>query len=202
MKKLRERFARLPRAMRWLVLAAVCFGVIWGIIFPTLDAIDRFNRRANYALNQLTSLQQQAERRAQADNRIARGTINFGEVDLPTQGGGKSNELFTRISEILKNHEIARPNVTAQRPIPIKLDPDTQETLAGSNRELQRVIFDIRIEGAPEAIAGVIADLEKTPQVTSISQIVLRRVGKPEERKLSATIMPEAWVVAERGGRR
>ncbi len=202
MNRLHARYAALPRAIRWSVLFVAFIVVYLGVIEPIMGLTGRLNQRADLHQIRLSTYQQQAEKRAQADNQIARGTIRFGDVQMPDAGAGRSNELFTRISEILSTREIARPNVTAQRPIPIKLDAETQDMLAGPSRELQRLIFDIRIEGTPEAIAGVIADLERTPQVTSISQIVLRRVGRPEERKISATILPETWVIAERGGRR
>lgn len=195
-----KRFRALPRAARWGLGFVVFIAAYFGVVEPVMDLTSKKNAEADRAGSRLTTYANQATARKEQSVKLATGVKRFGDVNLPSKDSTLSNKLFSKISDILKTRNIAKPSITQNRAI--ALGKDVLVNLLEPNQEIQRLVFELKIEGSPEDVAGVIADLERIPEVTTVGQVVLRRLGKEEERKLQATITPEAWVIAERGGRR
>lgn len=200
MNKLITRYKAFPRSMRWLIVFAVFAGVYFVVIEPALNMMTEWNNAADRAAIALRRYEEQATARDAADTRIAIGVTRLGDVAMPNALRDRSNVLYTKIGSILDKHGVVRPSITQGRPIP--LGKGVLAELVGANEEVQRLTFDVKLEGDPDTILKVIADLERTPEVTTLGTLQLRRTGKDDERKLQATLTPEAWVIAERGGRR
>ena len=200
MSRLLDRWSRLPRAARWGAAFVAFVATYFVVVEPALDFSAELGAKADRAAVALQRYSDQATARTEADRDIALGVSSYGDVALPGDSRARQNELFSRISAILQKHGIDRPNITAGRPIP--LGREVLVDIVGPNQEVQKLVFDLKIEGTPESIAAVISDLERTPQVTAVGQVTLRRTGKEADRKLQATILPEAWVIGERGGGR
>jgi hypothetical protein len=194
------RFRSLPRAARWGLLFAAFVVAYFGVVEPVIDLTARLDAAADRAGSRLSTYSQQAEARKAQSDKLTLGVKRFGDVRLPDTDSKRANEVFSKISETLKARNISKPSITQNRGVP--LGKDTLQGLLEPNQEVQRLVFELKLEGSLEDVAGVIADLEKIPEVTSIGQVVLRRMGKEEERKLQATVTPEVWIIAERGGRR
>lgn len=194
------RFRALPRAARWGLLFVAFVVAYFGVVEPVMDLTAKMNAAADRAGSRLATYSQQAKARRDQSNKIDLGVKRFGDVRLPDKDPKRSNEVFTKISDTLKARNISKPSITQNRGV--SLGKDVLQELLEPNQEVQRLVFELKLEGSPEDVAGVIADLERIPEVTSIGQVVLRRLGKEEERKLQATITPEVWIIAERGGRR
>lgn len=195
-----SKFKSLPRAARWGIGFVAFVVAYFGIVEPVIDLTSKLNAAADRDGSRLAAYSAQAQAREDQSNSLQIGLKRFGDVALPTTDTNRSNQVFTKISNTLKERNIAKPSITQSRGV--SLGKDALLELLSPNQEVQRLAFEIKLEGSPEDVAGVIADLERIPEITTISQVVVRRLGKEEDRKLQATITPEVWVIAERGGRR
>ena len=195
-----SRFRSLPRAARWGLGFVVFVVAYFGAVEPVIDTTARLNAAADRADSRLATYSAQAKAREAQSDKLLIGVKRFGDARLPDSDPKRSNEVFTKISDTLKTRNISKPSITQNRGV--SLGKDVLLDLLGPTQEVQRLVFELKLEGSPEDVIGVIADLERIPEVTTIGQVVLRRMGKEEDRKLQATITPEVWIIAERGGRR
>jgi hypothetical protein len=68
---------------------------------------------------------------------------------------------------------------------------------------VERLVTDLQLTGEPEAIAAIIADLERHPLVTTLSRVQMRKAeGRDTGRSLRASISVETWVLVKKARNR
>lgn len=196
MNSLIRVFRDLPRAARWALLGAVALVAYFGLIEPALDSLNDLNSRADAQRLALMEL----NTKSAADEQIGLGVRRFGRVLLPGDPQVRPVEFNRKVLAVLEKHGV-RNHTNTTRTVP--LGSGQLQSELGSGAQVQRLIREIQFEAAPEAVAGVIADLESTPEVASVSRVQLRRVeAEGVSRLLRATIAAEAWIsLSKRGAR-
>ena len=72
----------------------------------------------------------------------------------------------------------------------------TMSGALGADEELHRLEMELKFECDPDLAMEVIAELERSPEVTSVPRVVLRK--STEGRRVQATISVEAWSIQKR----
>jgi hypothetical protein len=196
MTDLLDRFAVLPRAARWALVALAVVLLYFALIEPV---IDRYNTYSGRADDRLAALRDLRRRAAQGDSGAAAlGVRRFGLVELPGDPELRSVAFNRKVTEILQKHGVTRHNSTT-RNVPLGATGPLAGTL-GQNERIDRVVREVQFDAEPEAISAVLADLERTPEVAAVSRVQLRRASAPDgpPRALNATIAAEAWVITRR----
>jgi hypothetical protein len=193
----RERFDELPRAARWLIVFGACMVAYFAVIEPVLTATALARGRAEEARDKVAALQTRLGSLERAQGELASAITELGPI-LPL---GEQDELTarlrSRISEVITARGFTAWNLTQSRSLSVSPSVlGNQAVPAG--RRVVRAGFDITLEGSPEAVLGVIADLEQSPEVTLIRDVVLRRQVRDGKGFLSATISPEVWALESR----
>ena len=194
-----ERWKKLPRASKWLVVAVIGMGAYFAIE-PVLDARMLAASRADEAAERLHQYSQRSSQFKAAQNEIGLGTTQFGDVEMPSSGTGVVSAASNRIREALTDRGITEWNIQTRRGVPLGRGV-LGELVEGEDQEIQRVTFDVQLTDAPEVVAAVLAEIERMPEVTTIGNVEIRKAGG-DGRKVQARLTPETWVIVRREERR
>jgi len=204
MSTIASRWSRLPRAARWLIaFGAVTLGY-FAVVEPVLDATNRMNARAEGVASTLARYREQAARLREAEGDIALGVRRFGVVHPPGDANKSSTALVNRIDDILRGRGVTSDwTIRTRRAVALGRGAlfDVLAENPEAQLEVSRLMVELQIpEASPEAVMGVIADLESSPEVTAVSQVQIRRVASRDGggRMVQATIIPEVWVISRK----
>lgn len=196
--KLSGFYAGLPRAGRWLVWAAAGAGAYFGIVEPTLDATNTLATQAGASKLWIERAVDQAGRRTEADSVMALNVARFGDVLPPGDFKVVAKDLDIVVDDALKARGVTGYKTSKRRPSP--LGRDAMTGVLPANREVQRIGVEVSFEATAELVAAVVADLERSPSITAVSEVSLKTAS--DKKKVQATIVPEAWIFVEKGARR
>ncbi len=120
----------------------------------------------------------------------------FGEVQLPRAKANGASGLTNAIHEILSSSRVTdddfkRTKTTRMRSVALP-------GIAQSGQQIEQVIGDLHFEARQSDVLNVIADLESSPWIDSISSVRLTRIDK---RLIRVNLSLEAWVVSQKRGR-
>ncbi|MEO1130200.1 MAG: hypothetical protein AAFX05_10915 [Planctomycetota bacterium] len=193
MARLRDRWKSLPRSARWLGIFGVILLLHFLVVEPLLDQTARANVQADRAATELAAFREQAGSLQAAANTINIGTTYFGEVAMPSSRTAATTAAQDRIDAVIRSYDVESWSVQLQRPTPLgqKVAPDLVDTDVD---ELQYIQFNLQISARADVIMDVISDLERSPELTTISQIRMQRSDE-EQAMVQATILPVTWIV-------
>jgi hypothetical protein len=196
MGALTDTYVGLPRAARWLIIFGVFVTAYFVIVEPVMDATVRMNERADRQEAKLAAYRTRLKAADAEVDDVALGMRRFGEVELPGLSERRPVQLNTAISEILKANGVyshtTRSSAGTLRPGPIS-------EMYGPNSRVGTRIRDIDFAATPEQVAGVLADLERSPLVAAVSVVDLAPADDRHSRTIQATITVEAWIEPDRG---
>jgi hypothetical protein len=201
MSTLRARWSALPRAGRWGLLFALFLALYFGVIERAVDMYVRYAGRADADQAQLIRFEQASDQVLRAAQQTNLGLRTFGVVDEPADSEVRQEELNRAIDQILRRNGV-EGHTSTTRTVP--MGKARLSELVPANTRLERLSKTIDFSAHPGAVAGVIADLEQTPAVATISAVTLKTADSRDRpgRLLSATITIEAWVLARKGAQR
>lgn len=193
--KLVDRYKSWPRAVRWLVWFGAAMILYFAVAEPLVDLTVEANARAAIYRAKLDSydLKLAAAKTEAAD--LALGMRRFGRVDMPGEAQRRPGAFNTHIGEILRRHNVQGETTRGSNGT-LRVGP-LSEIYAG-----QRVgtrVREIEFTGSPEQIAAVLADLEQSSVIASISAIDITQADDRRSRTLSARITAEAWIEPDQG---
>ena len=192
LQEMMDRISAFPRAMQWAIWAAI--GTIAFLLWDATIA----EVAANWS-SQADTIEMQI----QEVNKPARLTLTtknaitaFGEVQLPREKADGASGLTNAIHEILganrvRNDDFKRTKTTRMR-------SSALPGIAQSGQQIEQVIGDLHFEARQSDILNVIADLESSPWIDSISSVRLTRM---DGRLIRVNLSLEAWVVSKKRGR-
>lgn len=196
-------FARLPRAVRWLLYTGLGIVAYFAIVEPALDARNHFDSQADALQRDLDELR--AYTGADSDAGVTREVVleSYGAPAPPAAPGevGRPAEFEAAINEIFRAHAV-RKDQTERRSV-VNLPQDAG--IIGEDQELQRQELTLTFEATPRTVARIVANLEAEPLVTSVTRLRLdkaaARRGEPGQSGLvKATIGVETWMIIGRAG--
>jgi hypothetical protein len=192
------KFRALPRAARWGVVAAAGTLAYFGLEAAVIDPTNRMNAEADAAALTVARAVDQASRRSEADSTIALAVSKFGEVALPGDFQTVTAELDNAVQEVFKGRGI-EPG-TSKKDKPALLGREVMSGVLPASKEVQRLGIEVKFECAQELVGALIADLERSPSITKVSEVKIETLRDKE--KVKVTVTPEAWIIVEKGARR
>lgn len=198
MNRLMGVYAGLPRAARWGVLALLGLAGYFAVEALVLDPMNRMNNDANIAALTIQRAVDQAGRRAEADSTIALAVSRHGDVALPGDFQTVTAELDNAVQEVFKGRGVEPGRSNKRKPSP--LGRDVMSGVLPANKEIQRIGLEVTFESDQALVGALIADLERSGVITTISEVNIKTLA--DKGKVQATIVPEAWIIVEKGARR
>lgn len=196
MSSLLARLSTLPRVVRWALLAALALVAYFAVVEPVLDLTNTYNSRADKREAELRTYANQRTQRQAAENTIVLGVSRYGNVTPPGPAAARSQAFNMLITKVLDEQGISDPSVNTKDQ-PMQGGPLT--AVAAADERLERLVSDIKFDGTPEQIMGVIAALEKSSDVSVISRVQISPGSADKsERLLKASIAVEAWQVQKK----
>ena len=191
------RWAGLPRAIRWAAMGAAGVAFYFGVAEPVLDATSRVKARADAKAAILAQYQQNRQQMEAADKTVAIGVSRLGNIEMPVESETRAVEFNRVIDDILSRQDLADRSSTS-RSVPLG-NNSTLNMVVDSAFRVERLVTDLQLTGEPEAIAAIIADLERHPLVTTLSRVQMRKAeGRDAGRALRASISVETWVLVKK----
>ncbi len=188
--------------MRWAILFAAALGLYLLVVEPMLEHAAARSVAAERAAERLEEVRRQSGAIQEAEATIAMGVARFGGVLMPEAGSGRDRVVSEKIRRILADRGVRDSRISQQRGTELK-GPAVQEMVGGDRYRVERVVFSVEVTDEAATVMGVLADVERLPEVAAIGEVTLRKVSRDEDR-VQLVMSPEAWVLRERdqGGRR
>ena len=189
-----ERYRQAPPIYQWAI--AIALGLIlWmfaeDFIWSTTASWNEQNNRMERAL-------QEGASRGEALNGVRDAIPAVGRIAIPRTEGDGSEELQRAVNEVLAKHKVdnfewqKRPGGNMNPP------PELVE-LVGPGTKLGKITGEVRFTSTQETVIKVIAGLEATDMIESISR--LKMTKDQNTKKIGVTLTVEAWVQLERKSR-
>ena len=201
MNALKAWFASLPRAGRWSVLALVGLVAYFGIAEPLIDRWNVWSLKADSTEAELRKWVEDASARKQAAERVELGVRTFGTVNSPTTLAQASQALLDRIGKVAKARNVSEFEV-AERGLDLQRGPLSATLPRGM--KVRKIIRQVSFVASPDTVAGVLSDLEKSPEVSSVSRVFVqnaqatggaRSSSTTTGRVVRATLSVETWAL-------
>jgi hypothetical protein len=198
MNRLIERWKQQPRSMQWAILAALGLAAFYGLVDPLLEATEKVKSRADAKAAMLDQYQQNRQALETADKTVALGVSRLGNIEMPIESESRAVDFNRMIDDVLSRQDLGDRSSTS-RTVPL----GNNSALAGvidASLKVDRLVTELQLTGQPEAIAQIIADLERNPLVTTISRVQMRKAeGRDSGRNIRASISVETWVLSKKG---
>ena len=190
-------FKQMPRAGQWTTLALVGLVAYFAVIEPTVEKIGKLGGRAESRRAELVAFEKEQQTGDNARSRVALGVSRYGEVLWPGDPESREAAFNRKIAEVLSRHGIKDQRATTRSS---SLSKGPLLEAMGQGAAVSRQISDLQFEATPEQVSGIVADLERTPEVAAVSRVQLRRVDEQDRaRLLRANISVETWVQTRAG---
>lgn len=197
MSSLLQKFSTLPRALKWLIYLGVFLLGFFAIIKPAWTFGDTVSEKASRLEKALAARNEFNATDAGKGKRITDLQGFYGTPLRP--GGGLNPEAFRRVvNGILENHNITDSTINERPKVAMSgLTPDQASALGIAS--VDRLILEVTFEARPDDVVAILAELERSPEIASISRVKIdRSVSRltDEEHLVRATLSPEAWIAA------
>ena len=130
---------------------------------------------------------------AEPDPTAIAGAELFGPVDPPASESEGAESMARAVVEVVKKHAVSQFSFDAQR---------ASSRLSGGatvgNQKLSKVTGEVQFEATPAETAKIIAELESSPGIESVSALRMQR--RDNDGKVAVRLTVEAWVFATRSG--
>jgi hypothetical protein len=189
-----ERIAGLPRVAKIALGAGVFAALYFAVVEPAVDAINRDAGRSASSEAALVEYARSGGKLKAAGDTVSRGVREFGEVALPGDAQSRPSEFNSAVDAVLSTHGVEGVTSTS-RTAPMGNGPLTR--YLGTGQRVDRVMKELSFSATPEAFHAVLADLERTPLVASISRVQVRQGDDREkaDRLLKVSLSLETWTM-------
>lgn len=187
-----QRYAELPRAMRWLVVA-VAFTVAFLAWESSIGAIVRnWSEQADDIEANLAEIA--TAKALQARLSDLRGVIqSLGPVEQPATEDESRMALDRAVNDVLGAHSVSDQSFDLASSAS-QLPRNVSSGLVHSSERLRRITGELSFVASPETAIAIISDLESRPEIESVSAVRLVIAGN---RTLTVRLTLEAWARGE-----
>lgn len=197
-----SRFNSMPLAARMLAWFGVGLLGYFFALEPLLDMYNEYRQVGDIKQSELERTAAAGEAVKRAGENALLGVNRFGAVDFPSDPQARSLAFNKVVGEILQKHGITGETSTT-RTTPLTGSSALVKKAATANFRIDKLTKTLEFQADADAVAKVIADLEQSPLVSTISNVQVRQVDtrNQTQRQVSASITAETWVLArkERG---
>lgn len=189
-------FGGLPRAGRWGVTAGLLMGgflLLDTVVWPLADT---YNARADrYQL----LLNKAAERAKELPGEVVDAALAHGAMSVPASEEAGKEKLTAAIAEVFKKRSInLGQDVRPAQVLPQTVLPKLVAEKAPGGR-MGKSVAEIRFEGTPEQVMGILVDLESSESVDAIGD--LRMNYNATTKRVNVQMSLEKWGVIPAGTR-
>lgn len=190
---LAARWSALPVRWRWIsaaVAAAAVFIAYTDLVWPVAE-------RWNAESDRLEGILDRAEGNvAQLPPSLEAAVEALGPIQVPRTEAEGSLALAEAITKAIGSQPVGNFSFDARAGS--RLPPAAlREIVSGSGQRVERVVGEVGFTATPEQAAAIIAELESSPEIESISR--LRMVRSQSDRKVDVKMTVEAWILTGRG---
>lgn len=209
-----DNISTLPRAAKWALAGVAFVGLYFLVVEPGLDYKKTLDARADKAGRVVEVFHEDADARDGKRRRIEQGTARFGSVLPPAgltetsegamlrAGAERVQQFNSAITKVFDKHKVARRESSPDNNARLPAGP--LASLVGADRDVLRMVREISFTAPPESVSAILSELESTPEISSISRVLIVRPDPQREgatRELTVTITAETWVVRPKGAR-
>jgi hypothetical protein len=183
-----QAFRALPRALQWSAWALIGTAVAVVYLDYVVATAAGWNASAEKLLTSLRDASRRLERQG-AVRRLAEPIRAIGPVEKPGPHPQATTAMTEAVNRILKRHRVSNESyaIGALSRLPIRL----ADTLRA--RGAQRVRADLKFDATPDDAIEVIGELEQSPEIESIEQVHVARIGGAQ-RQVTVNLTMEVWV--------
>jgi hypothetical protein len=191
-QELLDRIAAFPRAIQWAIWATIgtIVFLMWDATIAQVAA--DWSSKADTIEMQIREVNKPARLTSSTKSAITA----FGEVQLPREKADGASGLTNAIHEILASSRVRDDDF--KRTKTTRMRSSALPGIAQSGQQIEQVIGDLHFEARQSEVLNVIADLESSPWIDTISSVRLTRI---DERLIRVNLSLEAWVVSKKRGR-
>lgn len=195
-----EKFRELPRAGRWGVFAGLGLAFYFIVVETAINKYNEWNNLADVRqaeLNRFTSGSSELDAKITTVNN---GRRVFGEASLPGPEAERIQTLQARIVAVLRQHGVREHTESARENF---LSPGPLTNSLGTGIRVRRIAREVKFESTPDAMIAILSDLERAPEVSSVSRVSVRKAASngtrnSSSRNLGVVLVVETW--ASTGG--
>ena len=193
---LKDRWSELP--LRWKRLL-IAVGIVLGFVLY-VDWVWPIAERWNAESDRIEAVLDRAEgNRLELPNSLAATVESLGPIRIPSTEGEGSIALAETVNAAIRNHPVSNFSFDARAGA--RLPPAAlREIASGAGDRVERVVGEIGFTSTPEEAADIIAELEASPDLESISRLRITR-SQTLDRRVDVKMTVEAWVLGSRGRR-
>jgi len=188
-------YSGLPRAAKWALLGGGFVLCYFAVIEPLMDYGAVVAVRAEDLRSDLDTRVSELKRRDELLLGIRERSAWFGDVHVPGDGSEMQSALRDRIDRVFQDMSVPA-GWSLDRRTEGRVSREAMSGVLQEGEELHRLEMELKFECAPDLAMEVIAELERSPEVTSMPRVVLRK--STEGRRVQATVSVEAWSIQKR----
>jgi len=196
-RSMATRWSALP--LRWRRILIAVAAVLAFVLY--MDWIWPIAERWNAESDRIEAVLDRAEgNRSQLPSSLESTVESLGPIRIPSTEGEGSIALAETVNAAIRNHPVANFSFDARAGA--RLPPAAlREIASGAGERVERVVGEIGFTATPEQAAEIVAELEASPDLESISRLRISR-SQTMNRRVDVKMTVEAWVLGSRGGRR
>lgn len=191
MKSLAVTYAQLPRAVRWMAWFAVILLLYFGVFEQVLDLTQAARARADSYESRIRRLVALGNQDTDEGRVAAQVLQNFGRAELSDSPGEAVYLLTRRVNQVFDDAGVEDRTQIEKRSL---FKPK------GSDERFERIIIEVSFDARPEVMTKVLAALEASPEVATVSRVRLDRSGRSgsdaNSRTVRGTVAAESWARA------
>ena len=206
MNALVARYHALPRAGKWLAWLGGFLAIFFGLVNPALSRAGEWSSSADKIE---TTLADRAAKKSLIENsspELDRSMLAYGTPAMPQKRRDPQADLDRRVRQVLSAHGVTPKRSASKGPDAFQRPTKTADgrPIKSDGPKLERYSVELSFECDTTRLLGVMRDLERAAEVSSLSKVVVRRIadsnsrgGKGDVSMLSVTLVPEMWVIAQ-----
>lgn len=190
-----DTFHKLPRAGKWGVAAAAGLLLYFVVIETAIERYNTWSSQADRNEAIIKEFTHGGPGRESDVSAVNNGKKIFGEVTFPGPEADRSQALRGRVAEVLRKNGV-RDYDERGREFLLSNGPLT--SAMGTGVRVKRIVRDVSFECTPDTMASILADLERSSEVSGVSRVLLRKVTGSgnrgsSSRNVGVTLSIEAW---------
>lgn len=203
MTTLSRRFRALPRSMRWLAWFLLVLVIYFLAVEPMVDRYAAARQLGDSKQAELERTEAAGDAVTRAGQTAILGVNRFGGVEYPGDPQARSLQFNKVVGDILQKHGVTGETSTT-RTTPLSGSSALAKRASAANYRIDRLTKTLEFQADPDVVVAVIADLEQSPIISTISNVQIRQFegrGAPPK-SVSASITAETWVMTRKEARR
>jgi hypothetical protein len=194
-----DAIAKLPRAAKWGLLGLLVVGLYFTVVERDIDAINTIGSKADTSEVTLQKFAASSGPQKRALETLQLGVRQFGDIDFPTDQATRSVAFNKAVDKVLADQRVSGAK-SRTKSAPLGQGPLT--TKVGPDQRIDRMVRDIEFDATPEVVAEVVAGLERSPVVATISKVQVHQNESKDKggRMVHAVVTAEAWFLTSKKG--